>query len=114
MSTPTITIDDFARVEMRLGKILSVERVPETDRLLRLMVDVGEKEPRQVISGIAGYFEDPDVLVGKTCPFVCNLEHRTIRGLESQAMIVAVHTAEGAFSIFEPTLGELPPGTRLN
>lgn len=109
-----ISINDFAQVEMRLGKILSVERVPDTDKLLRLSVDVGEAAPRQVISGIALYFEDPQVLVGKTCPFVTNLEPRMIRGLESQAMIVAVHTDDGTFSILEPTLAAMPPGTKLN
>ena len=109
-----ISIEDFGRVEIKLGRILSVERVPETDKLLRLEVEFGEEKPRQVISGIALYFEDPQVLVGKTCPFVTNLEYRTIRGLESQAMIVAAHTSEGAFSILEPTLATLPPGTKLN
>ena len=109
-----ISISDFANVEMRLGTIRSVERVPDTDKLLKLSVDLGEDAPRQVISGIALYFEDPQVLVGKTCPFVTNLEPRVIRGLESQAMIVAVHTEAGAFSILEPTLCKMPPGTKLN
>lgn len=109
-----ISINDFAQIEMRLGKILSVERVPDTDKLLKLSVDVGEAAPRQVISGIALYFKDSQVLVGKMCPFVTNLEPRTIRGLESQAMIVAVHTDDGAFSILEPTLAAMPPGTKLN
>lgn len=109
-----ISINDFAQVEMRLGKILSVERVPDTDKLLKLSVDLGEETPRQVISGIALYFEDPQILVGKVCPFVANLEPRTIRGLESQAMIVAVHTDDGAFSILEPTLTDIPAGTKLN
>ena len=109
-----ITIEDFAKVEMRIGKIVSAERVPETDKLMRLQVDFGEDEPRQVVSGIATYFSDEQVLVGKTCPFVTNLAPRTIRGLESQAMIVAVHTTEDAFSLLEPTMVEIPVGTRLN
>lgn len=109
-----ITIDDFSKVEMHIGHITAVERVPDTDKLLRLAVDFGEAEPRQVVSGIAGYFDDPQVLVGKRCPFVTNLEPRTIRGLESQAMIVAVHTDDGAFSILEPTMAEMPAGTKLN
>jgi len=109
-----ISISDFGNVEMRLGTIRSVERVPDTNKLLKLSVDFGEEAPRQVISGIALYFEDPQVLVGKTCPFVTNLEPRVIRGLESQAMIVAVHTEDGAFSILEPTLCQMPPGTKLN
>jgi len=109
-----ITIDDFSKIDMRIGLIVSVERVPETDKLLKLSVDFNEEAPRTVVSGIAGYFADPQVLVGKRVPFVTNLEPRTIRGLTSQAMIVAVHTEEGAFSILEPTMAEIPAGTRLN
>ncbi|MBP9749409.1 MAG: hypothetical protein KBD21_01650 [Candidatus Pacebacteria bacterium] len=109
-----ITIHDFSSVEMRIGCIMMVERVPETDKLLQLTVDFGEERNRTVISGIAGYFEDPQVLVGKRCPFITNLEPRTIRGLTSEAMIVAVHTEAGAFSILEPTTMEIPVGTRLN
>jgi len=109
-----IAIDDFSKVDMNIGHITAVEPVPDTDRLLRLTVDFGEAEPRQVVSGIAEYFEDPQVLVGKQCPFVTNLEPRMIRGLESQAMIVAVHTDDGAFSILEPTMAEMPAGTKLN
>ncbi|EFK95851.1 Methionyl-tRNA synthetase [sediment metagenome] len=109
-----ITIQDFSNVEMRIGVIVSAERVPETDKLLKLSVDFGEERMRSVISGIAGYIPDPTILVGKRCPFVTNLEPRTIRGLTSEAMIVAVHTEEGAFSILEPTMMQVPAGTRLN
>jgi methionine--tRNA ligase beta chain len=109
-----ISIDDFTKIEMRIGKITSVERVPDTDKLLRLSVDLGEERERQVISGIAPYFNDPQVLVGVKCPFVANLEPRTIRGLVSEAMIVAVHTDAGAFSVLEPTGADVPSGTRLN
>ena len=109
-----ITIQDFSNVEMRIGVIVSVERVPETDKLLRLSVDFGEGQMRNVVSGIAGYIPDPAILVGKRCPFVTNLEPRTIRGLTSEAMIVAVHTEDGAFSILEPTMSPVPAGTRLN
>jgi methionine--tRNA ligase beta chain len=109
-----ISIDDFKSVEMKIGKIESVERVPDTDKLLKLTVDFAEEKPRQVISGIALFFEDPQTLVGIKCPFVTNLEPRTIRGLVSEAMIVAAHTPEGAFSILEPTLADIPQGTKLN
>ena len=132
-----ISIDDFGKIEMRIGHITHVERVPDTDKLLKLSVDFGPKpvavdmagapdlpmegggegetrDIRTVISGIAGYFEDPSILVGKKCPFVTNLEPRTIRGLTSEAMIVAVHTDDGMFSVLEPTLAEIPAGTRLN
>lgn len=93
--TDKITIDDFKKVEITVGKILSVEIVPDADKLLRLSVDVGEEEPRQILSGIREHFEDPQVLVGKKVPFVTNLEPRVIRGLESNGMIMAVSDKDG-------------------
>ena len=106
-----ISYDDFAKVEIRAGKILSAEKIPDTDKLLKLMVDFAEPAPRQIISGISMYFPDPIVLVGKTCMFVANLEPRTIRGFESNGMLFAVSTPEGAFSLLEPN-STVPAGTK--
>ncbi len=106
-----ITFDDFAKVEIRAGKILSAEKIPDTDKLLKLSVDFAEPAPRQIVSGIAHSFPDPSVLVGKTAMFVTNLEPRKIRGFESNGMLFAVSTPEGAFSLLEPGQG-IPPGTR--
>ena len=112
-----ISYDDFAKVEISAGKILSAEKIPDTDKLLKLSVDFAEGQPRQIVSGISMHFPDPGVLVGKTCMFVTNLEPRTIRGYESNGMIFAVSTPEGAFSLLEPssvdpTKGQITPGTR--
>ncbi len=107
----TITYDDFTNIEITLGTILSVEVVPDADKLLRLMVDCGEEAPRQILSGIRTYFEDPQVLVGKQCPFVTNLAPRTIRGLESNGMILAANTEE-AFALLHPSV-PLKNGTKL-
>jgi len=98
-----ITFEDFAKLEIKIGTILSVEVVPDADKLLILSVDVGEEEPRQILSGIRAFFEDPQVLVGKQCPFVTNLAPRTIRGLESNGMIMATSNA-GAFALLNPHL----------
>jgi len=130
-----ITYNDFAKVEITAGKILSAEKIPDTDKLLKLSVDFAEATPRQIISGIAMYFADPAALVGRTAMFVTNLEPRKIRGYESNGMLFAVSTppviksqsaspasAEsattigavasiGAFSLLEPGPG-IPPGTR--
>ena len=106
-----ITYEDFAKVEIRVGEIISVERVPETDKLLRLMVHFGEEAPRQIVSGIAHYFTDPSILVGKRTMFVTNLEPRTIRGLESHGMLFALSTPDGEFSLLEPW-NSVPTGTR--
>ena len=105
-----INIDEFKKVEMRIGHILAVEKVPDADKLLRLTVDLGEEKPRQIISGIALYFPDPQVLVGKRVPFVANLEYRTIRGYESQGMIMATSNDKGFFSLLEAK-PDTPPGS---
>jgi methionyl-tRNA synthetase len=96
-----ITIDDFQKVEIKIGEILSAEKVPDTDKLLRLSVAMGEEAPRQIVSGIATHFPDLAALVGKKCAFVANLEPRVIRGIESNGMILAVSTEDGKFSLLE-------------
>ncbi|HVS79370.1 MAG TPA: hypothetical protein VHF05_00105 [Candidatus Paceibacterota bacterium] len=106
-----INIDKFHETEIRIGKILSAEKVPETDKLLRLAVDFAEENPRQIVSGISAYFPDPQTLVGRHVAFVANLEPRTIKGLESQGMILAAHEGE-AFSLLEVS-SDIPPGTRV-
>src|SRR4051812_5569362 len=85
-----ISYEDFAKVEIRAGKILSAEKIPDTDKLLKLSVDFAEPAPRQIVSGISLYFPDPQTLVGKTAMFVTNLEPRVIRGYESNGMLFAV------------------------
>lgn len=107
----TINIEEFKKVEMAVGKILSAEKVPETDKLLKLSVDLGEASPRTIVSGISLYFPDCSVLVGKKCMFVANLEPRVIRGIESNGMVLAVSTEDGKFSLLEPN-NEIPVGTR--
>ncbi len=105
-----VSFEDFKKVEIKVGKILSAEKVPDTDKLLRLSVDLGEENPRQIISGISLYFPDHSVLVGRKCMFVANLEPRVIRGLESQGMIFALSTEDGKFSLLSPEEG-IPVGT---
>ena len=105
-----INIEEFKKIELVVGKILSAEKVPDTDKLLKLSVDLGETTSRQIISGISLYFPDCSVLVGKKCMFVANLEPRMIRGLESQGMILAVSSEDGKFSLLEPN-DEIVAGT---
>ena len=106
-----IKIEDFKKVDIAVGQILSAEKVPETDKLLKLSVDLGESMPRAIVSGISLYFPDCSVLVGKKCMFVSNLEPRTIRGVESNGMILAVSTPDGKFSLLEPNY-DIPSGTK--
>ena len=115
MNKTRITIEEFSKVEVRVGTVRSAERVPETDKLLRLTVDFGEvspegeNNPRQIVSGIAGYVADPASLVGRQLAFVTNLEPRTIRGLESDGMLFAVGS-DDTFAFLTPDR-EVPPGT---
>jgi tRNA-binding protein len=83
-----ISIDDFKKLEIKIGEILSAERIEGSDKLLKLKVSFGSEE-RQVLSGIAAYFTDPNELVGKRIAFATNLAPRMMMGLESQAMILA-------------------------
>jgi methionyl-tRNA synthetase len=104
-----ITIDDLSKIEVRIGTVISAERVPDTDKLLRLMVDLGDVEPRQIVSGIAAYVESPESLVGRQLCFVANLEPRTIKGLESNGMLFA--TGQGETFAFLTPDRPVPPGT---
>lgn len=106
-----ISYDDFAKLEIRIGTITEVSVVEDADKLLRLLVDTGEPAPRQIISGIREYFNDPQELVGKQCPFLTNLEPRTIRGYESQGMILAA-SHEDVLALLVPHQA-LPSGTRV-
>lgn len=107
----SISIDDFKKLEIKIGHILSAEKVPDSDKLLKLLVDFGEDHPRQIVSGISKYFENTESLVGKKCAFATNLESRTILGLESQGMILAV-SGENFFSLLE-TSSDVVPGSAI-
>jgi len=104
-----ITIDDFKKVEVRVGTVKSAERIPDTDKLLRLEVDFGEEALRQIVSGIAAYTPDLNELVGRQLAFVTNLEPRTIRGFESNGMLFAVGQ-DDSFAFLTPDRA-VPPGT---
>ncbi|MBK6722089.1 MAG: methionine--tRNA ligase subunit beta [Acidobacteria bacterium] len=83
-----ITIDDFLKVELRVGQIKVAERIPNADKLLRFEIDLGEPEHRQILAGLAEYY-DPETLIGRKVVVVANLKPRKMRGLESQGMICA-------------------------
>ena len=128
-----ISYDDFSKIEMKVGKILSAEPIPKSDKLLKLSVSLGmvdlvgpasipldesivpvvtrKEEIRQILSGISKHFPDPQVLVGKRCMFVTNLAPRLMMGLESNGMILAVSTEDGKFSLLEPQ-NDIPEGTK--
>jgi methionyl-tRNA synthetase len=89
-----ITIDDFLKVELKVGEIKVAERIPKADKLLRFEIDLGEEKPRQILAGLAEYYE-PETLVGRKVVVVANLKPRMMRGLESQGMICAASLEDG-------------------
>lgn len=109
MSSEHISIDEFSKIQVKVGTVISAERVPETDKLLRLMVEFGEETPRQIVSGIAAYVPEPEALVGRQLSFVTNLAPRTIKGLESNGMLFAA--GEGDTFAFMVPDRHVPPGT---
>ncbi len=108
----TISIDDFTRVELRAGEIKTAERVPKADKLLRMTIDLGEATPRQILAGIAQYY-DPEALIGRKVIVVANLAPRKLRGLESQGMVLAASIGEEGRPILAGFLEEVPNGARL-
>jgi methionyl-tRNA synthetase len=99
--TPLITIDDFAKVQLKAGTILSAEKHPKADKLLILKVNVGEVEPRQIVAGIAAVY-DPATLVGRQIIIVANLQPAKLRGEVSQGMLLAADMGETGMAVLSP------------
>jgi methionyl-tRNA synthetase len=105
-----IGIEDFSKVEMRVGQVKTAERVAGADKLLQLQVDIGD-EIRQIVAGIAQVYK-PEDLVGRKVVVVTNLQPRKLRGVESNGMIVAASTADGS-PVLAGFLEDVPVGVRL-
>lgn len=107
-----ITIDDFLKVELRVGEVKVAERIPKADKLLRFEIDLGEDKPRQILAGLAEYY-DPEKLIGRKVVVVANLKPRKMRGLESQGMICAASLAEEDSPAIATFLEDVKVGARL-
>ena len=105
-----MTIDEFQQVDLRVGKIVSAERVEGSEKLIKLQVDIGEL--RQLVAGIGKAYE-PEALVGREIVVVANLEPRTLLGLESQGMLLAAHGDDDAPFLLMPDK-EVPPGSAVS
>jgi methionyl-tRNA synthetase len=105
-----VTIDEFRNVDLRVGKIISAERVEGSEKLLKLQVDMGES--RQIISGIAKAYA-PENLVGKQVVLVANLDPRQLMGMESRGMLLAAHGENGEPALLT-VLEEMPPGSKIS
>jgi methionyl-tRNA synthetase len=110
-SDSAITIEDFAKVDLRVGVVLSAEPVKGADKLLHLKVDIGEPEPRTIVAGIAEAYS-PHLMVGRKVVIVANLQPRKLRGITSNGMIVAA-SLEGGKPVLAGFLEDVPAGARL-
>ena len=95
-----ITFADFQKIDLRVGKIVEATQVPDSKKLIKLLVDFGS-EKRQAVAGLLKYYK-PEELVGKKCVFLLNLQKRMLAGLESQCMILAAEDAAGNVTVLQP------------
>ncbi|HWN11833.1 MAG TPA: methionine--tRNA ligase [Pyrinomonadaceae bacterium] len=110
--TNFIDITDFTKVELRVGEVLTAERIPKADKLLLLTVDVGEEKPRTILAGIAEHYE-PEQMVGRKIAVVANLKPRKMRGHESQGMLLAASVGDGDKPVLATFTEDVPNGARL-
>lgn len=108
-----ITIEDFHKVDARVGKVLVAEAVPDSDKLIRFELDFGEGAPRQILSAIRQWYPEPEKLVGKMMLFCINLAPRKLRGLESHGMLMAIDGADGTPMFLVPD-GDATRGARVH
>ncbi len=108
-SSPTmISLDGFEKLEIRIGRVISAERVPDSEKLAKFIFDLGT-EQRQILAGIVEFFPDLSALIGKEMPILVNLEPRTIRGHTSYGMMLAADS-DGSPVLLHPAQ-EVPPGS---
>lgn len=105
-----ITIDDFAKVEFRVGTVVEAEEVEGSEKLIKLKVDLGEESPRQILAGVKQWYK-PEDLTGKQVVVVANLEPRMMMGLESQGMLLAASCEDKPIFLTIPQ--EVSPGTKV-
>jgi methionyl-tRNA synthetase len=107
-----IKYDDFAKLDLRIGRVVEATNHPNADRLLVLKVDLGT-EQRQLVAGIRGHYE-PEQLVGKLIVVLRNLEPRAMRGVESQGMLLAASTEDRSSVIVLTPMAEIAPGSKVS
>lgn len=95
-----ITFEEFKKLDLRIGRILEAEQIPESRNLIKLMVDFGS-EKRQAVAGISQWYK-PEELIGKEYMFILNLEKKKLMGVESQCMIFAAEDSKGNVVLMQP------------
>lgn len=107
-----IDINDFTQIDLRVGEVLTCERIPKSDKLLLMRVDVGEETPRQILAGIAEFYQ-PEALIGRKLVIVANLKPRKLRGHESQGMVLAASVDPDGRPVVATFTEDVPNGARL-
>lgn len=107
-----VTYEEFKKMDIRVGTIKEIEPVPETDKLLKCMIDFGEETYRQIVSGIREFYPEYEKLVGKQVLYIVNLEPRMIKGIESRGMLMAVDGSDGAPVFLIPST-EVQSGSKV-
>lgn len=106
-----VTYEDWKKIEVRIGQIISAEKIEKADKLLKLEVDFKD-DKKIIVSGIAHKY-NPEDLIGKQMPFITNLEPREIFGIVSQGMILAAHDKDGGPVLMHPD-SEIEPGSKVS
>jgi methionyl-tRNA synthetase len=109
-TSPIINYDDFAKLDIRVGMVLAVEKIENADKLLKCTIDFGDFGTRTIVSGIAEW-KTPEDLIGKQLPYIVNLAPRMLRGVESQGMLLAASDENGVALLYPER--EVPRGTKL-
>ncbi|MBI3109520.1 methionine--tRNA ligase subunit beta [Candidatus Daviesbacteria bacterium] len=112
-----ISFEDFAKLELKVGTVLEAEEVEGSEKLIKLIVDLGEDNSRQVLAGVKQWYKPKD-FVGKQVVLVANLEPKMMMGLESQGMMLAADTADGPVFLTVPKKSlpagrQVPAGTKV-
>ncbi|MDR3582355.1 MAG: methionine--tRNA ligase subunit beta [Candidatus Pacebacteria bacterium] len=107
-----MTIDEFKNADLRVGEIVAAEPVEGSEKLLKLKIDLGEEEARQILSGIAKHYA-PEDLVGKKVVIIANLEPRMLMGHESRGMLLAAHAGDEAPVLLLPD-ADVPAGAKIS
>jgi methionyl-tRNA synthetase len=100
MAAEEITFAEFQKLDLRIGKIIEATQVPESKKLIKILVDFGS-EKRQAVAGLLKYYK-PEELVGKKCVFLLNLQRRVLAGIESQCMVLAAEDEAGNVVVLQP------------
>ncbi len=100
MAEQEISFSDFEKLDLRVGKVVEATQIPESKKLIKLLVDFGT-EKRQAVAGLLKYYK-PEELLGKKCVFLLNLQRRMLAGIESQCMILAAEDEAGNVCVLQP------------